>query len=662
MRRFTLPALLLLVFATGICTTASAQGKAAAKQRKPLIQFENGGTVYKDEFEYVFQKNNGGYADAATKGQAAYRDYLDLYIKFRRKVMDAEAQGIDTTRAFQQELAGYLKQLAQPYLIEKEVLNDMIAEAHRRSQAAMKVSHILVNVPRDASPADTLAAYQRALAVRKRVVEGGEDFAAVAQAESEDPSARQNQGYLSWFSVFDFVYPFESAAYGTPVGKVSAPIRTDFGYHLIKVHDRMDVTGMRTVRHLLVRWGKIYAAKDSLAAVARVYEAYQKLRTGSSWDEVAAAYSDDPNTKDRGGNLGDRYIGVPALQDRKYTQVPGELSQPFTSPYGYHVMVVEGPEAAPSLEQVRADFKARVSRDARAKIAEQELIDRLKRQYSFSLNEATLNELKQTAKPDYQKPDYPGTEISETLRAATLFSFAGQQATVEDLLAQNAQNRGRSVSRLTLEKAIDQDVAELAKDRLMGYEEQQLAKRYPEFGYLMQEYRDGILLFTVTEQKVWRRAVEDSAGLAGYYTLHRDKYQGGQRVRMMEYLGPDSSELKKVVAKLQQTGRTDSANAYIVLQQLNVRSSELIFSVEKAATADYAAKPVGYMTEPEKQDNQWSFFYLMEHIPPGPKTLEEARSEVISDYQNQLEQAWLDELAKRYPATVNEKVLGKLYN
>lgn len=645
----------MLLFA---CTTLlQAQSKGGTQV---LIKFDNGQTVTKDEFEYVYQKNNGGYTAAGKHDPKLYRDYLDLYTKFKRKVMDAQSKGMDTTRAFKEELNGYIKQLAQPYLIEKEVLNGLIDEAHQRSHQAIKVSHILIGLPQNPTPADTLAKYNEAMKLRQQLV-GGADFATLARAHSADPSAKTNGGYLSWFTVFDFIYPFENAAYSTPVGGISMPVRTEYGYHLIKVLEKKNTNGLRTASHILVRWGKIYTAKDSLAALARVQEAYQKLRTGAKWEDIVKEYSDDPNSKTRNGDLGDRYIGVQVLQDKKFELQPGTISQPFSSEYGFHILKVDEPATPTTLETTRAEFKSRVTRDKRSEIAESELVTRLKKQYAYQANAATLKLLKDTVGTAYLQRTYTGENIPAALRKKLVMSFKGGQATVDDLIANIQKNRRRDVSRLTIEQALNQEVDELAKQQLLAFEEKQLGNKYPEFRHLTREYRDGILLFSLTEDKVWRKAVEDSAGLSKFYELNKTKYQAGARARMVEYRSPDSLSLYELRSYLQETGNTDSAKAWIERKGHQIRPTDMIFEYSSANGAAFQEKPVGYTNEPEKEGNQWTMFYLKENLGPGIKSLDEARSETITDYQTYLENQWNQELATRYPAKVNEKVFQALF-
>ena len=107
-------------------------------------------------------------------------------------------------------------------------------------------------------------AYKKAMSIRERALKG-EDFNALAAELSEDPSARDyeeipgvrkaykgNKGELGYFSVFDMVYPFETGAYNTEVGSISMPIRSSFGYHIIKVNSKTPASGYIRAAHIFL--------------------------------------------------------------------------------------------------------------------------------------------------------------------------------------------------------------------------------------------------------------------------------------------------------------------------------------------------------------------------------------------------------------------------
>lgn len=625
-----------------------------------LIKFKNGEKVYKDEFEYVYQKNNGGYEAAANHTDEQYQEYLELYVTFKRKVMEAKAKGLDTTRSFKAELETYLKQLARPYLIEQSVLDSLILEAWEHSNMAVSVSHILLRMPKGATPEDTLSTYKRIIAIRDSILNGA-DFGEMALRHSEDPSAKDNEGFLSYFTAFDFVYPFESAAFNANEGDVTQPVRSRFGYHILKVHDKVEAKGNYNAYHILVRSGPTYEAKDSLEAKKRAEMIYEKIKNGADFEETAKEYSDDPNTKSKGGELGVRYLPVPEIQSRKYLLKDGEVSKPFESDYGWHIVKVKIEEKDRTFEDVKKLLKNRVTRDKRASIAEDKLIARLRKEYDFQYNErnkakfiASVGEAYKTGLP---QPD----SISSALPGLELFSYADQSHSVEDFLAFLPRIRGRSKALVPAKNLFEQELETFANAMLLDYEEMQLAKKYPEYRFLRNEYRDGILLFTLTEQMVWKKAVQDTAGLEKFYEKNKEKFPAGERVRVREYRSSSKESIEVIDSLYTAHDDKELVDSLARAQGVNVRISRQVIEKEKPEAKALYARKVGFVTKPEQDGRTWHIRYIEEFLPKGVKSLEEARAELITQYQNQLEEEWVEKLEKKYKYSVVDKTFENLF-
>jgi peptidyl-prolyl cis-trans isomerase SurA len=270
----------LLVVAAALllagCTTTRKNDK-----QDPIIATIGSQPIYTSEFQYVYEKNNGGNEGAYTRQSVT--EYLDLYTKFKLKVMEGESRGLDTTVAFKRELEGYKEQLAQPYLTEKSVTDKLVQEAYERLKQEVNASHILIGLPADPDPQDTLAAYNQVLELRKRVT-SGESFEKLAKEFSQDPSAAENGGNLGYFTAMQMVYPFEDAAYKTEVGQISMPVRTRFGYHLIKVNDKRQAKGEVKVAHIMVRATPGMPKADSLAAKQRIDAIYKRVQRNENWE------------------------------------------------------------------------------------------------------------------------------------------------------------------------------------------------------------------------------------------------------------------------------------------------------------------------------------------------------------------------------------------
>ncbi|GIV43832.1 MAG: peptidyl-prolyl cis-trans isomerase [Bacteroidia bacterium] len=654
----------LIIF--GIYHISYAQKKTKTQDKSPiLIKFANGKTVSKADFEYIYQKNNGGWEKAKTHTQEQYREYLKLFITFRRKVMAAEDAGIDKTEGFQQEMQTYAKQLAQPYLVDRELLDKMIKEAYERSLQEVRASHLLIKITSE-NPADTLKAYQKIMAIRDSIVNKKIPFNEMAKKYSEDPSAAMNEGDLGYFTAFDMVYPFEEAAYNTPVGQVSMPVRTPFGYHLIWVQDKKKNEGIKRAAHIIVRYGEQYTAKDSIQALQRINQVYEALKKGESFEKLASVYSDDPMTAKKGGDLGTGFL-LKEMQEVKHNLKNGEFSKPFKTAYGYHILKITDLTPIKTFEEAKNEIKNKVSRDGRAKLSEEKLIEKLKKQYQFTTNEKNLNDFYNALKEDYMVAAYKGDSLPKEMKEYILFSITNGKEkkdykVLDFIVYLNSIRRIPRGDKIELAKA---EMKQFINKTLLDYEETQLPIKYEDYRRLFQEYRDGILLFSLTEREVWRKSMEDTVGLKAFYEKNKDQFQWTkERVKFKEYRCKNKESLE-FIENLIHSGKPineiDSI-AQATIKEGDFRMNESVF--EKDASANIASLfqyKAGSTTPIREENGVFVLTYIVEFAQPGPKTYSEAKSECISKYQTELEKNWLDSLEKKYPYTLDEKVFQKLF-
>ncbi|HZX75270.1 MAG TPA: peptidylprolyl isomerase, partial [Cyclobacteriaceae bacterium] len=335
--------------------------------------------VFASEFIYLYKKNNQKTENTDEKIQ----EYMNLFINFKLKVLEAYSRKMDTTETFQNELRTYREELKRPYRAEPDDLNRLTLEAYQRLMEEIKASHILITIAPDASPADTLKAYEKAQAIRKQIL-AGEDFEKLAREFSEDPSAKVNGGSLGYFTALQMVFPFEDAAYKLKPGQISLPVRTRFGYHIIKVIDRRASKGEVEVSHILIR----KTGANEKKARNTIFEVYDQLKGGRAWEELCKEFSEDPGTKDSGGKL--RAFGVGALASVPEFEVvafslnqPGEISDPFESSIGWHIIRLEKKLPVPPYQDLEPALKRKVARDERVEISKVENRNKRRKQFGF---------------------------------------------------------------------------------------------------------------------------------------------------------------------------------------------------------------------------------------------------------------------------------------
>jgi len=348
----------------------SAQDNKKAKP--PLVLFTiDGKPTHTNEFIYLYKKNHNNKSQDYTESKID--EYLNLFINFKLKITEAQKRGLDTTAKFTNELHTYREELKKPYRAEKDVLDKLTHETYDHLMQEVKASHILIQIKPDAAPEDTLDAFNKIIDIKKRIV-AGEDFEKLARELSEDPSAKYNGGSLGYFTAMQMVYPFEEAAYQTKVGDISSIVRTRFGYHLIKVFDKKPSRGEVEVSHILMR-----STKDNEVKVKnQIFEIYDQLKKGRNWDELCKQYSEDSNTKNAGGKLKPFGVGVlaavPEFEATAFAiQTPGEVSDPFQSNIGWHIIRLEKKIPTPAYTEIESSLKKRVARDERMKISEEAL-------------------------------------------------------------------------------------------------------------------------------------------------------------------------------------------------------------------------------------------------------------------------------------------------
>ncbi|MEO0895385.1 MAG: peptidylprolyl isomerase [Bacteroidota bacterium] len=640
---------------------AYAQKKKKKKKDKVLLTFDQA-KVTKSEFERVYAKNNGGDEAVMSHTPAQYREYLDLYVNFKRKVFAAEAEGLNEQDAFKREFEQYRKQLVQPYLSAKDVEEKLIQEAYDRSGYLVDASHLLLRLSEDAAPADTKRVYNKILAYRDSVIKGGKDFGNLAEKYSEDPSAKTNQGNLGYFSAFAMVYPFETAAYTTAVGEVSMPIRTQFGYHLVKVNDKISNEGTKRAAHIIVRVGDRYSAPNEAKAREIIQSIYDQLKAGANFDELAKQYSDDPNSANRGGDLGTGRL-LPIMEKLKYKLGEGEFSEPFETRFGFHILKVTEEEKRGSFDESKNALKQKIARDSRSQISRKALLSRIKSDNNFTAYEAPLDSLANIADANFLRASWKPDTLHKGLYTQTLFTLGSDYtATVQDLIDYYLKRRPRNQN-MTVEKAVKSVYQSFMEAELLAYEEKLLPQKNPEYRYLLQEYRDGILLFTLMEKNVWKKAVEDTVGLKAFYEARVDSFKADDRLDVREYRASSEDVLKSALEMLKNGATDEELDKELNAENpLNLRITSMTYEKGQGLIDESLfSQENGYLSEAMKSGTFLRAVKIVGKRPAGIKTFEEAKAAAITKYQDYLEKKWLEELAQTYPVKINEKVFSKLF-
>ncbi|MCS6818918.1 MAG: peptidylprolyl isomerase [Chitinophagales bacterium] len=612
------------------------------------------------EFEYVYTKNNiNNQADYSEK---SLTEYLELYKNFRLKVKEAEVLRYDTITSLINELEGYRKQLAKTYLTDKEISEKLLQEAYDRYQRDVNASHILIRCDENAAPPDTLAAYKKALNIRQRILKG-EDFGKLARELSEDPSAKDNSGNLGWFSVFQMIYPFESAAYSLKPGEVSMPVRTQFGYHIIRLNQTRPAQGEIRVAHLLLKFPEGATEEQKKNIGLRIDSIYNAIISGSaSFEDAVAKFSEDRTTRNRKGELPWFGTGrmVPEFEEAAFA-LPEDnaISKPVKTAYGWHIIKRLEKRPLPPFNDVKAELKRKVERDSRSALAKTILIERLKKDYNYKEFNNEKKEIFALIDTNVTKGNWTAGDLAT--RSKPLITFADKKFTQGDFASyveKIAKRRGDK----NKDQLLEEYFANFVGQALLDYEESILEKKKPEFKALMKEYRDGILLFELTDRTVWSKAAKDTIGLQSFYEKNKNKYMWGERIHVVIFNTSD----KKLADKAYKLALKNKDPEYIKLklnkQDAKAKISTIEGKYEKGQynVVDEIEWKKGVTPVKMLDDSSYRFIWVKGIVPPEPKSLKEAKGYVVSDYQEYLEKTWLDELRKKYPIVVDEKVFRSL--
>lgn len=614
-------------------------------------------TITAEEYMAVYNKNRNLGEDIDPKTPT---EYLDMYINFKLKVHEAKELGMDTMPSFVREYSSYRDQLAKPYLTDKDVTQELINEAAERMKYDVKASHIMIAIPRGASPADTLKAYNEAVSIMEKVKKGA-DFAKMAEQFSADTYSAKQGGDLGYFTVFNMVYPFESAVYNADLGELVGPVRTRFGYHIIKKTDQREARGEIIVNHIMLVSNEKTPDDKKEAAEQKIQEIYKELQAGADFETLAKQYSEDKSSAKKGGRLlgfgiNKMYI---EFEDAAFAlQNSGDYSEPVKTEIGWHIIQLVEHFSVPSKEDAYNELKSKINKDTRSQQSRISVIKKLKKEYAYKEYPATMKLAFAQVDDSFLEGKYKAEKIKSAKKV--MFEFANREYTVGDFLNTIASNKMVVSKGVSLSNALSQAYESYSENELLEYEKSQLAKKYPEYRLLSREYFEGILLFDLTEQKVWRKSVSDTTGLKEYYASHGDKYQWKERYNAYIVDAATVKIAKKAVKMLKKGATTSEVVAALNEEsQLNVKIDSSVYEAGTNAVVDSAEKTVGF-GKPTEQDGRFMVVGINEIIPAGAKTYDEARGLVISDYQNYLEEEWIMNLKESYEVKVNDEVLEKV--
>ena len=614
----------------------------------PVLMTINGKDIKLSEFEYLYHKNNQQQIEKETLEQ-----YVDRFVLYKQKVADAEAAGIDTTSLFIKEFEGYQKDLAAPYITEDTTYRwQFIQEAYDRYKQQIDIDHFMLPV---GSAAETMASMNRMDSIRNCVL-NGEKWEDLVDKYSSDPSKTRNHGHYGFISSLMFPYDFENVAYGTPVGEVSKPFATKYGVHMIRVNGKRDREDVH-VKHILKLFPHGATDEQKAACKAQMDSIYALLQAGADFEELAKKESQD-GSANRGGDLGwfGRGRMVPPFEKVAFELADGAISEPFATQYGYHIIKKVAHGIQP-LSQLRPAIENSFKHDDRDKLIQERRLSDWKAKYNYCVNPEAIdyitNALNAAGKFD-------SAFVAQTIKGCKLplMTYGNNESLPVMSLLPQINNKAVFTNLSAAKDYLMSRIDNMADAALQDYNANELVKSNPEYRNLLNEYRDGMLLFEISNRRVWKAAGKDTAGLEKYFAENRGKYNWDEPHFKGIILSAKNDTILNMVKADMATMASDTlTDALHEKYGSDIRMERMVVKQGENALADYLAFHVG--EKPERKG--YSECMILEGgVISQPQEMSDVRGAVTSDYQDVLEQLWKKELAKKYPAKINKKVLKQV--
>ena len=646
---------------------ATALGIAGCAGSGPAILAKIGDEpLTLQEYEESFAKNNGGWEKAASSNIEDRERFLDLLVRFRLKVKEAKERGLMADSSIQEEMDGYRVSVATSYMLEKEIVEPEIRELYRRRGLEVRASHILFRVDPNAPPADTLAAYEKAMKVIAMIPR--EPFDSLAARYSEDPGAATNHGDLGFFTSGRMVPAFEDACFSMKPGEYShVPIRSPFGYHIIKLTAMEPNKGAVRISHILLRFNDVTG--DSLAVRDSAWMIYGLLRNGLDFTQAVQRYSQDPGSKDKGGDIGffERGRVPPHVEAMFYSTPLDSVTKPLAMPYGYHIFKVTAFKPTPPFsemeKELRQEYQQRRYNDDYSAY-----VRRLSQRYRVTFDTAAVRNLIHSLDSTITPSNWTWSDtLTSARKKQTLFTCEGRPYSINDFVEHvnaSAEFKGMVLN----PKNIQYMITRMSEAKIVEEHARHVPDRYTGFSKLLKEYEDGILLYRIEQDEVWKKVVVNDSLLKEYYNANKAKFMWPNRVNFAEIFTTRDS-LAQAAYKELQAGKDFGEVAEKYTMRAGYKEKKGLWGLTPDSLnfySRYAAKlPVDSTTAPFEHPDGYSIIHVIAKDPAHEKSYEEAMPELMSSYQEyaakQRLERWLSDLRAKYTVVLHKELLPEAF-
>ena len=607
--------------------------------------------ILASEFIRVYNKNLNLVQDDSQK---EVESYLKLFINYKLKLAEATLLGYDKDPEYVKELRSYKNQLTQNYLTDKNVTDELVLEAYDRILNEVKAQHVLVRI--EEFETDTLQAYSAIQAFQERLK--NDDFESLKKEIHDGKSIFVED--LGFFTAFKMAYKFESVAFNTKVGEVSKPFRTKFGFHVVKVLEKRKSKGQVIVAHIMIA----NTQKDTtLVAKDRIQELHRLLLQGEDFGNIAKQFSDDKSSSMRSGELKpfkSGQINSILFENTAFSLKEKEdISEPIQTQFGWHILKLIDKQAVKEFNSLKPDLESQVRKDSRSQLVKSKMLAKLLSQYQLTGLNPNLALLKSNIVYDKSNKTW---KLSDQIKDSKSFLVIQKTSySFGDFINFLNKNNKLINPNWATEFAVNKQYKFFLEQSVFRYKKDNLENENQDFANILNEYREGLLLFELMQDKIWEGAKKDTIGLNAFYNENKDKYLWPERVIGSVARSSNAKNIKKV-RKLWASGKSNQS----IDELLNKIQQNVIFSTGEFELGlsplpeSFTPRVKSQLSKIIKENNSFYIVNVKEFMPQSQKSLEDSRGQLISDYQTKLETQWILELKSKFNVKVNEDVFQKV--
>jgi len=631
----------IYLFITGFAVLLSS----CTSEHSKIVLAEYGDyNITMTEFEKAYAKNVGNYEKAKEDSLNKKKNFLDLYLNFKMKLRDALVRNYDSDPSLLAELTDYKEMVGVTYLLEKKLVEPSVKELYERRKWEYRASHIMLRT----GQGNDEEAKKLAESIFDSI-KAGASFEEMAMKHSQDQFSAPIGGDLFYLTAGLLPIEFEDAVYKTEPGQIYPEVlQTKFGYHIIKVTEKQERIPAIQGSHILIDFKNEASELDTIAAKSKVDSILTLVRGGEDFSRLASEFSEDPGSKEKGGDLGffERRMMVKEFDEAAFNLDTNQVSDVVKTNFGFHIIKLTGKKPYPTYEEDRENLKKMFERQ------------------SYQVNEETVNYI--LSNSDSVKLDSEHPKFQE-FADKTLFTYANKFVTAAEFFEKLADKKDY-YKKIITEDILKGAIKAVREDYLLKEEALNLEKTDSEFADLMDDYSNGIFIFKLQEEEVWNKIEIDSSKLNQYYLSTKENYKFPDRVSFAEIFSAKDSVINSYYEQLQ--AGTDFESLASNTERLAMKNKGGVYPLNDIKTsplyeeANNLEKPGDY-SKPIKVTGGFAIVKLIEKDPARLKTFEEARAEVAGAFQEneskRLENDYIERLKRRYEPVVYYSELEKAF-